>query len=342
MLFSGAVFARGSALSLGQAAPFDVFVFGNFTESGTDSGGAVAVGGNFAPANGGGFTIASQLSSPAGTYDLVVAGNFTNNGYSMGGGDAFVGGNLNWTDPTLPHNVYVDGSFTNSTNAGTVGGTIYYSGSSCTSGDPVTCVKTGATTDPVNFAGAQTNLDSVSTTLATETANGTTSFDGYSTYTLTGTSSSLNVFNLTNSSYSNQTINITAPASSTVIINVAGTSDSFSGGSINLNGVSASNVIFNFSTATTVSIADMSFNGTLLAPLASFSGTYGNLDGQLIAESAQGTTEFHNVLFNGTLPSTGLSGNSNSGGSTPEPSTWVMLIGGAALIVVSRRRKGPR
>ena len=342
-IMTGAPEAQGSPLTLGQAASFDVFVFGNFTESGTDSQGRIAVGGNFAPANGAGFSIASQLNDPAGTYDLVVAGNFTDNGYSMGGGDAFVGGNLNWTDPTLPHNVYVNGSFTNNSGGGWVGGSVYYAGNSCTSGDPVSCVKSSATADPINFVSAQTNLDSVSSTLATQTANGTTSFDGYSTYTLTGTSSTLNVFNLTNSTYNGATINITAPAGSTVVVNVAGTSDSFNGGSINLNGVPATNVIFNFSAATSVSIANFAFNGTLLAPLASFSGTWGQLNGELIAQSAQGTTEFHNVLFSGTLPSGGgLSGGTADNGSpTPEPSTWMLALGGGVLAAISRRRKAP-
>jgi len=329
-------------MTLGQASSFDVFVFGNFTESGTDSQGAIAVGGNFAPANNGGFSIASQLSDPAGVYDLVVGGNFTNNGYSMGGGDAFVGGNMTWTDPSLPHNAYVDGNFTNSASGGTVGGKVYYGGSSCTSGDPITCKSVAAPTNPIDFAGAQTNLDSVSTNLAAQTANGTTSFDGYSTYTLTGTSSTLNVFNLTNSTYNGSTINITAPSSSTVVINVAGTSDSFSGGSINLTGVSASDVIFNFSAATSVSIASIAWEGTLLAPMAGFSGTWGQLNGELIAESASGTTEFHNVLFSGTLPAALNVSSQNGGGATPEPATWTMLLGGGALFGLSRRRASSR
>jgi choice-of-anchor A domain-containing protein len=342
LVFAGSRAAQASPMTLGQASAFDVFLFGNFTESGTDSQGAMAVGGNFAPANNGGFSIASQLSDPAGVYDLVVGGNFTNNGYSMGGGDAFVGGNMTWTDPTLPHNAYVDGNFINSANGGSVGGKVYYGGSSCTSGDPITCKSVAAPANPIDFAGAQANLDNVSTTLASETANGTTSFNGYSTYTLTGSSSTLNVFNLTNGTYNGATINITAPASSTVVINVAGTSDSFSGGSINLNGVSANDVIFNFSAATSVSIANISWEGTLLAPMASFSGTWGQLNGELIAESASGTTEFHDILFSGTLPAAFSGSSQNGGGATPEPATWMVLLGGGVLIGLSRRRASCR
>jgi choice-of-anchor A domain-containing protein len=142
----------------------------------------------------------------------------------------------------------------------------------------------------------------------------------------------VNVFTLNGSTFSGDTININAPAGSTVIVNVSGTSDSFTGGSINMNGVSESNVIFNFSQANSVSIANMSFNATLLAPLANFNGGGGQLNGQLIVNNAAGTTEFHNVLFSGTLPGGGVS-------ATPEPSTWLMVLGGIGAVVFSNRRR---
>jgi choice-of-anchor A domain-containing protein len=331
--------AQATPLTLGQASNYGVFTLGNFTETGTDSQGRVAVGGNFAPANGGGFTIASQMSDPAGVYDLVVGGNYTNNGYSMGGGDAWVGGNMNWNNVSLPHNAYVNGTATNN-GGGSVGGTIY--AGACAEPGYISCKVSAPTAAPINFLSAQTNLDTVSSTLEATAANGTVSFDGYSTYTLTGTSSSLNVFDLTNSSYNGATINITAPAGSTVIVNVPGTADSISGGSINLNGVTDANVIFNYSSATTVSISSLAFNGTLLAPYASFTGNSGQLNGQLIVDNAAGTTEFHNVLFSGTLPSasggTVINADSSQGSATPEPATWAMMLGAGLMVYAIRRR----
>jgi choice-of-anchor A domain-containing protein len=342
--FAGLHQAKASTLTLGQAATYGVFTFGNFTESNTDSGGRVAVGGNFIPANNGGFTIASSLSDPAGVYDLVVAGNLTNNGYMLGGGDVFVGGNMAWNSLTIPHNAYVNGNATNN-GGGSVGGTIFAAGA-CAEPGYLSCKKSAVTASPIDFLGAQTNLDNVSSSLAAQTANGTTSYDGAGTYTLTGTSSSLNVFNLSNGNFTGATINITAPAGSTVIVNVAGTSDSINGGSINLNGVSASNVIFNYSAATSISISSLAFNGTLLAPYATFTGNSGQLNGQLIVNNAQGTTEFHNVLFSGTLPSgsgaqsSGINADITSQGSaTPEPATWAMMMGAGAMVYVIRRRK---
>jgi choice-of-anchor A domain-containing protein len=318
---------------LGVASSYNAFVFGDFTEYSTDSQGALAIGGNFAPSSGS-FTIAStHAGDNASIYDFVVAGNAADNYASLGGGSAFIGGNLTWNDPTLPKNVYVNGSFSNPSNGGSVGGTIYYAGT-YSSGLSLSHSKlTSPVQDPIDFASARTNLLNVSNTLAMQSANGTVS-SAYNTYSLNGTNSSANIFFLAGSSYNNSTFNISAPAGSTVIINVAGMSDSFSGGSMNLTGVSADHVIWNFSNAASVAISSIAFDGTLLAPGASFVGSWGQLNGQLIANSAAGTTELHDVLFDGSLPSSQTSSNSQ----TPEPSTWMLSLTGVGLIAFSRRR----
>jgi choice-of-anchor A domain-containing protein len=103
VLLSTAGLASASTLSLGAATGYNAFVLGNFTESGTDSLGAIAVGGNFAPAGNGSFTIASSHGGDnAAICDLVVAGNFTDNYAGLGGGSAFVGGNMTWNDLRCP------------------------------------------------------------------------------------------------------------------------------------------------------------------------------------------------------------------------------------------------
>ncbi len=167
--------------------------------------------------------------------------------------------------------------------------------------------------------------------LAGETPNGTVTYSS-GTYTLAGTSNTVNIFDLTTGSFSGNTINITAPAGSTVVVNVAGTADSFTGGSINLKGVSTNDVIFNFNAATSLSLASIGFNGSILAPYADFNGNYGQIDGELIASSAEGTTEIDNPVFNGNLGSTP----SNQVSGVPEPSTWVMLLAGIAALAVGK------
>jgi choice-of-anchor A domain-containing protein len=330
--------ARADQLTLGAASGYNVFVFNNFSEYNTDAQGTMAVGGNFAPSNGGSFTIAGGLNNGAGAYDLVVGGNFTMTGNSMGGGDIYVGGNMTWNNPSLPHDAYVAGDFTNGTNGGSTNGTIYYGGK-FSSGDALTHAKDTNISAPIDFLSAKTSLASLSTTLAADTPTGSVNHS-YSTYTLTGTSSTLNVFNLTDSSYSGATINITAPAGSTVVVNVAGTADSFNGGSINLNGVRQNDVIFNFSAATSLSLSGIAFNGSILAPNADFTGSWGQINGELIALSAAGTTQLNNEVFNGYLASTGGSGTGTTGQTaTPEPSTWVMIGSGLLAVAFFNRKR---
>jgi choice-of-anchor A domain-containing protein len=326
-----AALGQATQVPLGAASGFNVFVFNDFSEYNTDAQGKVAVGGNFAPSGNGGFTVAATSHDGAGVFDLIVAGNYTNNGTQLGGGDAYVGGNMNWTDPSIPHNAYVAGNFTNNSSGGSVGGTVYYAGS-YSSGDSLNHVKTSASSmpAPINFASAETSLDALSSALAGEQANGSVSHT-HSTYTLTGTDASLNVFDLTASSYSGATININAPSTSTVVINVAGSADSFVNGSINLNGLSADNVIFNFNSASTLLLSGIAFNGTILAPNAAFTGNWGQLNGELIADSATGTTQFNDFAFTGNLGSAG--GGNTLPASTPEPSTWLLLAGGCLAIV---------
>ncbi len=338
ILFLG-VAAAGQAgtLSLGDASGFNVFVLSNFSGSGTDSQGRMAVGGNFAPAYGGGFTIASALHDSAGTYDLVVGGNFTNSNYSMNSGSAYVAGNMTWTNPTIANNAWVGGNFKDG-GGGSAGSISYvgdYSGPGYLNHAQA---EAGSAPPPIDFVSARTSLTALSAALAGDTANGTVN-RSYSTYTLTGTDSNLNVFDMTASSYSGATIDVDAPSGSTVVINVPGSSVSFKYGSINFTGVSASNVIFNFDSATSLTLNGIGFNGSILAPAANFSGVYGNLNGQLITYTAKGTMEFHNVLFTGNLGTAGSSGGSSLPAPTPEPGTWISLAAGCLLLAALLRRR---
>ena len=91
-------------------------------------------------------------------------------------------------------------------------------------------------------------------------------------------------------------------------------------------------MIFNFANATSVSLANYAFNGTVLAPLANFNGSGGQINGQLIAGSAQGTTEFHNDVFSGDLPVS----------ATPEIPNWMMMLTGAGMVLIVRWRAPSR
>jgi choice-of-anchor A domain-containing protein len=321
---------KASALPLGAATGYNVFLFSNFSESWTDAEGRMAVGGNFTS---NGFTVASNRSGDgAGVWSLVVGGNYTNAYNRLGGGDLFVGGNMYWNTPTLPNDAYVNGNVTN-TGWGSVGGKIYYGGTYASTGTlPNQKLGTPAP-PPIDFLSAKTDLSSLSANLSAAEATGTVGDNGYGTYSLAGTAG-VNVFNLSKSSYSGSTINISAPAGATVIVNVAGSAASFNGGSVNISGTDKRNVIFNFGSATAISLSSIGFNGTILAPFADITGSYGNINGQVIANSFSGTTEFHDFLFTGSLPARFEADTVVS--STPEPGTWAMLAGGLLLFAASK------
>lgn len=368
--------AQAGQLTLGQAIGYNIFTLSNFSESGTDSQGRVAVGGNFAPTSGGSFAVATQLSDPASTYDLVVGGTYSNGSIqnitgsvvlgqggtwqnaSVGGtlysggnlttsgtnatvGGLVVNGNFNTSSITLNGNAYVSGTFTSSSAGGS--GTVYagtYSGPGYQSHGAYNAGSAPSVPTPINFTTAATSLDQLTTQLGALTANGTVNATSNS-LTLTGSDANQNVFNITaaqlNAAVASGAAGITinAPSSSTVIINVSGTTISALSSQITLDNVAGTNVLWNFSNATAFNTTNFAWWGSVLAPYATFTGSSGQFNGQLIASVVTGSTEFHDdAMFAGTITTT----------ATPEPSTWASALGGCVLIGLglAARRRGKR
>jgi choice-of-anchor A domain-containing protein len=135
----------------------------------------------------------------------------------------------------------------------------------------------------------------------------------YSTLTLTGNDPLLNVFNITASDWAASTININAPTTSTVLINIAGTTVNWSGSGMTINGDASltgsmvSQVMYNFVDATSINGSSRAILGSVLAMhsadttisggsvngLAIFGGNLNQLNG----------FEPHNAGFDGNLPS---------------------------------------
>jgi choice-of-anchor A domain-containing protein len=125
---------------------------------------------------------------------------------------------------------------------------------------------------------------------------------------LYGTSTTTNVFNLTQAQFQgSNNLDIEVPTGSTVIINVASTSDTlqrsiyFQGNTVTDS--NAGSILFNFPTATSVTINGQ-FDGTLLAPYASLSGG-SQMGGMFIAASIGSTGEVHYDAFTSSLPISG-------------------------------------
>jgi len=174
------------------------------------------------------------------------------------------------------------------------------------------------TTNPIDFAGAFTYLDGLSSSWAGAASTGTvTAGDtgGNAALVLTGTSPSLNVFNLTASEAAElaagKHIGYDVPAGATTIINIPGTSVTIKGQSWlrsgsgwqqvqdgNIKGIHHG-IIWNFPQATALTMNyGSAWAGHILAPKATFNVTGGGHNiGQVIAKAFTSNLETHYNLF---------------------------------------------
>jgi choice-of-anchor A domain-containing protein len=309
-----------TAYTLGAAEGYNVFVFSSYSTYGWSSiEGSAAVGGSFSSLGSMGFDQTPGTAHPS-VSGLVVGGSLALAGGQVNG-DVWVGGA---TSSTLYGTFTVTGDL----HYGSApSGHVNVNGSS-------TALHGG--TLPVDFVSAATSLTQLSNALTDMAANGTVTGNA-SNYTLTATNCTLCVFDVTGGSMHSMTIN--APAGATVVVNVSGTSSSFSNGSINYTGgASAANTIFNFGTTTALSTSSIGFNGSILAPLATFTGSNGQINGQLIAKAVSGESAAFRSgnIFQGNL---GSATTGATGFATPEPSTWLSLLTGLIAFAGFQKRR---
>jgi choice-of-anchor A domain-containing protein len=296
-----------TAYSLGAAEGYNVFVFSSYSTYGWSSiEGSTAVGGSFSSLGSMGFDQTPGTATPS-VSGLVVGGSLALAGGQVNG-DAWVGGA---TSSTMYGTFTVTGDLHYGTTPS--GHVNVYGDDTALHGSPL----------PIDFVSAATSLTQLSDALTNMAANGTVTGNA-SNYTLTASNCTICVFDVTGGSMHSMTIN--APAGATVIVNVSGTSNSFSNGSINYTGgASAANTIFNFGTTTALSTSSIGFNGSILAPLATFTGSNGQINGELIAKAVSGESAAFRSgnIFRGNL---GYSTTGASPAATPEPSTWLSLL----------------
>lgn len=93
-------------------------------------------------------------------------------------------------------------------------------------------------------------------------------------------------------------ITIQAPSSSLVIVNVYGNRMNFHTGAVNLRGIAPERVLFNLPDAEHVSLSQVNWQGSLLAPQAELSFHDGRLDGSVAVMSVRGNGYFGNHPLN--------------------------------------------
>ncbi|MBS0332838.1 MAG: choice-of-anchor A family protein [Proteobacteria bacterium] len=303
----GAAAMAPAAALADTASAYNLFVLGDMNVKSSDTEGRVAVKGNATMSS---YSVGAKASSS--TVNLVVGGDLSAHGGSTKG-LTIVGGASdykNWSTAGLqPH----------------------------------------GTALPVDFASETSRLDALSDLLDTYTANGTVYTPPWGgQYTLTGASSGLSVFDLDGSTLSHtNTLTINLTPGTFALINVSGRADSFSNAGITIHGGDASDILWNFSDATTLSFSGISMLGSVLAPNATYLGGWGQLNGELIVKNFTdqlGATQINsgNSFKGGLLDITPLQNISDQVKSAvPEPAEWALMILGFGVVgaVLRRRRR---
>ena len=252
---------NNGSFDLGPAKDYNLFVLEDITQPSSDTEGKVAVGGNASFAN---YSIGDKLNANAG--DVLI-----------------VGKHLEFTSGRIYNGNVVYGQTTNlPITAVTIDGTI----------------ETG---NPIDFTAAKLYLQTLSTTLSTYNANGNTTFQ-WGGLTLDGYDAFLNVFNINGADLSiAHTVTINVPNGAVVLVNIDGTSISWTGG-LQVNGTAITNVLYNFYQATNLTIQGIDVTGTILAPFAHLNFSAGVVNGQVICKSMEGAGQFNLDQFLGNIP----------------------------------------
>ncbi|MBN9503522.1 MAG: hypothetical protein BGO01_19400 [Armatimonadetes bacterium 55-13] len=285
---------------------------------------------------------ASDPFEPIGYFDALVFNNLNGNSGDVEGRLA-VGGNMTTTsgysvgdrapDDNTKNSLVVGGTLNASLNWQVFNGNAKYA-----NGTNLPSMESGYTiqqqSNVVNFSDIYVGANWWSNYLAGFSDNGTQLYQ-WTTYTLTGTDANLNVFNVNAADWAAASDRqIHAPSGSTVLINISGASASMQNGMhadswLHDFGLKNTNIILNFSEATSLNLSNIEVLGSVLAPNANLTISGGSIDGKVVVGSATQLNggEFHRWGFTGSAP-------------VPEPASMAAL--GMGVVALIRRRKAKK
>jgi len=277
--------------AFGPAHHFNALILGDFTASGGDTEGRLAVGGSasiMANYSVGYSSMGWAVSNAfGGTVDaFIIAGDLTDGSWGVNGNVVYGGertGVKRWMSSGNLVRKVVPVTFSKDGNVPSDG--------------------SGMTVDSI-----RTNLEARSDQFAAFTDQGVLSVDNGDPYylTLTATNATLNVFNVSTAVWngSGKQIKVVAPAGSTVLINVHGSSVSVVNSTMIVEGTTLEYVLVHYVDATRVIATGFDHNASVLAMKADGTFSGGAINGRAVFGGSVTTTngfEFHNFYFLGTI-----------------------------------------